>query len=113
MSLTVTYAQHGSKAQKLESGMVMRTMKLTFGDGVEAYGASGVLLDKASLGCPHEIKSLVFIDQDVSNGFVYKYDLTNNAIRLFIEADSADQLQEVAAITTPAEQNLYVNVIGW
>lgn len=67
------------KARKLESGQRMNNMQLVFGDGVLEYPAGGVPIDKAKLGCPTVIESLVVYDKGTS-GYAWSYDRANEKL---------------------------------
>lgn len=99
-----------------ESGYREFVFSLTFGDGALTYPANGVPLLKGSLGCPTVILDLEMVDPASSNGFVYKYDLVNNKIRIY-QGDNdgvADgPLVELGTGATPAAATVIVKVRGY
>lgn len=100
-----------------ESGYKQRQMTVQFGDGVLTYPAGGIPLDAGKLGCPNQIRSLELFSPASANGFVYKYDLTNNKIRIY-QGDNdnvadAPLIELVAATATPASATLALSVVGW
>lgn len=80
-SASVTYTQ--VKKSIGESGYREFVMKLQYGDGALTYPSGGVPLLAGSLGCPNQIISFSFIDASVGDGYDYKYDYANNAIRIY------------------------------
>ena len=90
---------------------------LVFGDGVLTYPAGGVPVTKGKLGLPNVVESLVFVDPASANGFVYKYDLANNKVRIYQGDNDAvadgPLVELVAATATPAAATLKVEAVGW
>jgi hypothetical protein len=106
-----------SSRKKLESGEVSNVLTVAFGDGALTYPTNGVPLTAAKMGCPNNILSVNIINPDASNGFVYKYDLANNKIRIYQGnndgvADSA-LVELVGASATPAAASLVIEAIGY
>lgn len=91
--------------------------KLVFGNGALTYPTGGVPLDKNKLGLPNEIKSLVIVDAGSANGFLYKYDLANNKLRIYQgdndNAADAALIELVGGAATPAAATLVVDAEGW
>ncbi len=100
-----------------DSGFAEYNFSISFGDGVLTYPAGGIPLLKGNLGCPNEVRSLDLFSPDSSNGFVYKYDLANNKIRIYQGDNDAvadgPLIELVAATATLAAATLSANVKGW
>jgi hypothetical protein len=64
---------------------------LAFGDGALTYPAGGVPIDKAKLGCPNDIESLVVFDKGTS-GYEWSYDRTNEKLVAMQNAAHAHDL---------------------
>lgn len=114
-STDVTYAL--VKQRKEDSSNKVINLTATFGDGALTYPAGGIPLDKNKMGCPNAIISVLLNSPASSNGFVYKYDLTNNKIRIY-QGDNdnvadAPLIELVAATATPAAATLALEVVGW
>jgi hypothetical protein len=99
---------------KAESGDQLNVVQMVFGDGVDTYPSGGVPLTKGNMGCPTRIKSLSWVDDASANGFVYKYDYTNEKIRIYQgdndNASDAALIELVAATATPASATLIAEV---
>lgn len=110
----ISVAYTVNKVSKLEDGRKMVHAKLVFGDGVKTYAATGVPIDKASLGCPTAIDSLA-VEGARSSGFMFGYDPSQPSIRMFENGAAANSnpLSEVAAGATPAAQTVDVVVVGY
>lgn len=70
----ITYTQLSSE-EGGKNGRV-RIFTLAFGDSALTYGAGGVPVTKASLGCPNFIDSLIVFDKGTS-AYEWSYDKTN------------------------------------
>lgn len=85
---------------------------LAFGDGALTYGAAKVPLTKAKMGCPTVLLDFVISDEANADGLMYKFDKTNERIRIY-EGDYAQAgdapLAELDAADTPAAATLK----GW
>jgi hypothetical protein len=66
----------------------LNVVSVTFGDGVDTYPAGGVPLTIGKMGCPTRVVSLNILDEANANGYLYKYDRTNNKIRVYQSAAS-------------------------
>lgn len=90
---------------------------LVFGDGALTYPAGGVPVLKGKLGLPNVVESLSFADPMAADGYVYKYDLANNKVRIYQgdnnNAADAPLIELVAATATPAATTLKVEAVGW
>lgn len=111
----VTYAL--VKQRKEDSSMKVINLTVAFGNGTLTYPSGGIPLTAASMGCPNQIVSCLLNSPASSNGFMYKYDLTNNKIRIFQgdndNAADAPLIELVAATATPAAATLAIEVVGW
>lgn len=65
--------------QRRVQGKVCAKVKLVFGDGALTYGAGGVPITKAKLGCPTIIESLTVFDKGTS-GYAWTYDSANEKL---------------------------------
>ena len=104
------------KQRKEDSGNKVINLTVAFGNGTLTYPSGGIPLTAAKMGCPNQIISCMLNSPASSNGFVYKYDLTNN--KLIYQGDndnSADAalIELVAATDTPAAATLALQVTGW
>ena len=90
---------------------------LAFGDGALTYPVGGVPMPTASkLGMRRNLNDLILTDAASTNGLIYKYDKTNNKIKIF-EADypnaAEGALIELDATDTPAAATLKGYALGW
>lgn len=91
--ITVTILQN----RRGEDGRHRLNVQLVFGDGALTYGAGGVPITKAKLGCPTTIESLVVYDKGTS-GYAWSYDATN---------------EKLVAIQAPAQTHAHdLKIIG-
>lgn len=77
----VTYTVQSEK--RGPSSRYNATFRLAFGDGALTYPALGIPLARGNLGCPTIIESLKIYDEANGNGYSYKFDATNNKIRIW------------------------------
>lgn len=100
-----------------DSGNKRNVVTTAFGNGTLTYPTGGIPLTKASFGCPNVIKSVALFSPASANGFVYKYDMANNKIRIYQgdnDAVADGPLVELAGgVATPAAATLYCEVVGW
>lgn len=81
---SVTYTIQGRGILKEESGFKMASIKIAFGNSTLTYPTGGVPLSGlTSWGFPNLLDSLVFNDSANANGFVYKWDRTNNKLLIY------------------------------
>jgi hypothetical protein len=88
---------------------------ISFGDGVLTYPAGGIPLDKGLLGFRSELKDLVLVDASSGDGYVYKFDKSNQKIRIYeaeYTAMADGPLVELGALATPAATTLKAIVYG-
>lgn len=111
----VTYALQG-KVSKDDASFRHIILNITFGDGALTYPAGGIPLTAGKMGCPSQIKSFSLVSPASANGFVYKYDLTNNKLRIY-QGDNpnvaAAPLIELSGAAAPAAATLTVEVVGY
>lgn len=102
-----------------EGGYKKLVLSVVFGDGALTYPAGGVPLTAGKMGCPNQIRSLSMVSPMASDGYVYKYDKTNNKVRIYqtaavVDTDPAAPLDELAdGVDAPAATTLIVEVCGW
>lgn len=77
----VTYTV--TKQRKEESGNKVNSVTITFGNSTLTYPSGGIPLTKASMGCPNVITAATLEAANSGDGIVYKYDKTNNKIRMY------------------------------
>ncbi len=98
-------------------GVKQHALSVVFGDGALTYPTGGVPLTKAKLGTPNVIESINIYDPANANGFVYKYDATNEKVRIYQGEYSAgadaDLIELAGGVATPAAATLKVEVKGW
>jgi hypothetical protein len=104
------------KQRKEESGNKVYNLTISFGDGALTYPSGGVPLTAAKMGCPNSIISCLLNSPDSANGYVYKYDLGNNKLRIY-QGDN-DQVGDTALVElltsiAPAAASLSIEVIGF
>ncbi len=61
------------KSRTLGDSRKSNLVRLSFGNGTLTYGAGGIPISKAKLGCPVVIESLSIVDKGVS-GYEFMYD---------------------------------------
>ena len=72
---------------KTEIGKVSKShvMDLTFGDGALTYPTGGVPLSTSLLGMKRNVDAVMICDASGADGFVYKWDKTNNKILIYTQ----------------------------
>ena len=90
---------------------------VTFGDGALTYPAGGIPLLRAQLATPRQLASVKFVDASNSDGFLYKYDSTNEKIRIY-QGDNdnvadAPGIELVGGVATPAATTLRIEAEGF
>lgn len=74
---------------QVSSVIVGRTRRneltLVFGNGTLTYPANGIPLTLAQLGLKRDIKALHIVDPSNADGYVYKWDKSNNKIRVYTQ----------------------------
>lgn len=113
-SSNVTYSVVKSKIG--EGGYKEQILSIAFGNGALTYPAGGIPLLKGKMGLPTDVQEFGLIDPASANGFVYKYDKTNNKLRIY-QGDNdnvADApLIELTGAAAPAAATLVVKAVGW
>jgi hypothetical protein len=69
--------------QRRKSGRYEAVFSVVFGNGTLTYPSGGIPLTKSKLGCPSDLEELVIMDGSNGDGYVYKWDRTNNKIRIY------------------------------
>lgn len=96
------------------SGFKRNEFTIAFGDGAKTYPSGGVPLLKGSLGCPNAVVSAWLEEPNRSSGYVYKLDLTNLKLTIWLTGTSADTALNVAgAGVAPAAQSLRLVAVGY
>lgn len=111
----LTYTQISKKIGETGSREVVAS--ISFGNGALTYPAGGVPLTKASLGCKNVLESMSIIDMASANGLLYKYDYSNEKLRIY-EVDTTGDTDKAmveldAGVDAPAAATLYVEAKGW
>lgn len=114
----ITYTMvEGSALASPNSPMPERIFVVAFGNGTLTYTNGGVPLDKSKLGCPSNIQSLIMLDAGNSVGYVPKWNMTANTVRLYQDANvtaaAAAALVEVLTSAVVTATTLRVLVKGW
>lgn len=80
---------------------------LTFGDGSLTYPTGGIPIAKASLAMPNFLESVDILESGSADGYIYKVDLANAKIKIFVSPavastpSTAVALSELASSATP------------
>ena len=113
----VVYAEQAGTRQIVGDSRVSSMYSVTFGDASDDYPTGGIPITKASIGLANNIESVEIIDASSGDGFVYKYDLTNDKIRIYqgdndAVADGA-LIEFINTTDVPAETTLIMKFTGW
>src|SRR5689334_1661486 len=92
-------------------------LTLAYGDGAKTYPAGGIPLPAfGGLGFVRFLDTVEFTDAANANGYLYKYDETNNKIRIYqgdnTNAAAAPNI-EVTTSHAPAATSLRAIAWGW
>ena len=113
----ITYSPLGHNLDRKEAGMRKRVFLVSFGDGALTYPSGGVPLEKAKLGVPNEIVDFNLGDHSSGDGFLYKFDVINEKIRIYQgdnnNASDSPLIELVDGVATPAATNIIMTVQGW
>lgn len=106
------------KSRRGGPGQRANTVKITFGDGAKTYPSGGVPLPaKESFGLTYALEDLIIIDPDDSNGLAYKYDHSNQKLRMYeldMSATGDSPMVEMdSGSDAPAAQELYAITVGF
>lgn len=80
-STDLTYTQLSKSIG--ESGYRQFQFSIAFGNSTLTYPSGGIPLTSGKLGCPNQIRTLSIYGASSGDGITYKYDVTNNKIRLY------------------------------
>jgi hypothetical protein len=97
------------KRRKIDASPSVNECKasLAFGDGSATYPTGGIPIAKASLGMPNFLESVDIVEMSSADGYIYKVDLANAKIKIFVSPavastpSSAVALSELANSATP------------
>lgn len=114
----VTYAYvEGSARANPSNPVTERLMTISFGNGTLTYTNGGIPLQKAKLGCPESLQSLIMLDSGSGVGYVCKWNQTANTIRLYQDANvtaaAAAALTEVLTSAAVSATTLRCLVRGY
>jgi hypothetical protein len=117
-STDVVYAYiEGTAKADPSSPSTERVFTIQFGDGSLTYTNTGIPLDKAKLGCPANLMSMIMLDTGNTVGYVPKWNATTNRIRLYQDANvtaaAAAALVEVLTSAAVTSTTLRVLVQGY
>jgi hypothetical protein len=103
--------------QRRKNGRYEAVFSVVFGNGTLTYPSGGIPLTKGKLGCPSDLEELIIMDQGNANGFVYKWDRTNNKLRIYqapAQTHSHDMTYKNAAVADGATTrvNAGTNLLG-
>ena len=93
------------------------TFTVAFGDGALTYPSGGVPLTAAKLGCPNSLEELNLVDAGSGDGNVFKWDKTNNKLRMYefngAAAGDSPLLELDAASDAVTAVTLTVEAVGY
>lgn len=113
----VTYTLQEGTAELTGGSKYRAVFSVAFGDGTDTYPSGGVALTKAKLGCPTTIEALNFVEPNAADGFLYKYDASEEKVRIY-QGDNAGTaasalVEFVGGTTAVPATTLLVEVTGW
>jgi len=89
-------------------------VSIAFGDGALTYPLGGVPMPAfGQFAMRRNLSHLIFSDAASGNGYVPKWDYTNNKIKLFESGTASAPLDEADATDTPAAMTFYAEAVGW
>lgn len=104
--------------QNIVNGKRRNRVKITFGDGALTYPAAGVPMptfDK--FGMKRNLDYLTIFDENDAVGQMFKYDMTNNKIRMYEfdypNAAEGPALELDGGTDAVAAQTLFAEAVGW
>lgn len=107
---------------KTEIGKVSKThvMDLTFGNGTLTYPTGGIPLSTSLLGMKRNVDAVQICDASNADGFVYKWDRTNNKILIYTQgvlvgaagAQTLDDFPVTAGVGVTADTHLSLKAGG-
>jgi hypothetical protein len=103
--------------QTRQTNQKRNRVTVAFGNGTLTYPSGGVPMPAiGNFGMTEAINGMLFLEPNAANGFVYKYDISENKIRIY-QGDNnnvADApLIELTTAATPAATTLVTEVVGW
>lgn len=114
--VTYAYVEGSAKATPSDPS-IKRTFSVSFGNGTLTYTNGGIPLDKVKLGCPTALRSLIILDAGHAVGYVPKWNMTANTVKLYqdanITAAAAAALVEVLTSAAVSATTLRVLVEGY
>lgn len=103
------------KVRKEDSSNKVINLTIAFGDGALTYPAGGIPLTAGKMGCANNILAIHMNSPASANGFLYKYDLANNKLRIY-QGDNANvaaaPLVELGAVAVIAT-SLSLEAVGY
>jgi hypothetical protein len=114
--VTYAYVEGTAKAHQGDP-VTERVFTIQFGDGSLLYTNGGIPLVKSKLGCPTALQSLIMLDSGNTVGYVPKWNMTANTVRLYQDANvtsaAAAALVEVLTSAVVTSTTLRVLVKGY
>lgn len=105
------------RQRKEDSGNKVINLTVAFGNASLTYPAGGIPLTAAKMGCPNHIISAFFSNPSSGDGFLYKYDLANNKVRIYQgdnnNASDAALIELVSGSAAPAATTLSLQITGY
>jgi hypothetical protein len=98
-SSDVTYSALARRKVNGSPSRWVNVVTAAFGDGALLYPAGGIPLLKASMGLPNVIEGLKIMDAHSANGYVYKWDKTNNKLRIYQAPNHTHDMKYIGGIT--------------
>lgn len=111
----VSYTQVG-KGAVTDDGKKVKIFTVAFGNGSLTYPATGIPLSSLTAqGFPNSIDKVDMFSDSAGDGYLYKYDATNNSIRIYRSPAVAGlaPLTEVTTAFTPAATSMKMEVVGF
>ncbi len=81
---------------------------VVFGDAALTYPTGGVVLDKAKFGFKRELSDVIFGEANAGDGFIYKFDKSTGAIRIYDTVTT----EYDGGVDAPAATTLEITAIG-
>ncbi len=112
--VTYAYVEGTAKANAADP-VAERVFTIQFGDGTLTYTNGGIPLSKAKLGCPTGLFSMIMLDTGSTVGYVPKWNMTANTVRLYQDNGTAATaaLPEVLTSAAVTSTTLRVLVKGY
>jgi len=113
----LTYTKQEGQDELTGGSKYRAVYQIEFGDGTDTYPSGGVALTKGDLGCPNALESLMFVEDNAGDGYMYKFDKSAETLRIYQgdnnNASDAPAVELVAGTDAVAATTLLVEVIGW